>query len=121
MKHIRFHEHSPITISAILTGVVLLGSCVSCTPELNIGMNLEPHSYYSREFPFLDFMKSCRPWVTQNASGWNPMDTGQIEHIDLDDNGYPLSSPVVVEGFHEPQIVATMIGTTGAYPAGRYV
>ncbi|HON62203.1 MAG TPA: hypothetical protein PK314_10040 [Deltaproteobacteria bacterium] len=95
--------------------------------EITIGMNLSAVTYWSRELPFVDVAKASMPWITQNCrdvpGGKNPWDTGMLEHIPLDADGYPLSLPVEVEGAEAPQAVAALMCRTGdgRYPAGRYV
>ncbi len=95
--------------------------------EFTIGMNLSAVTYWSRELPFVDVAKASMPWITQNSrdvpGGRNLWDTGMLEHISLDGDGYPLSLPVEVEGAEAPQAVAALMCRTGdgRYPAGRYV
>lgn len=93
----------------------------------SIGMNLSSVTYYTRELPFVDVMKSSMPWVTQNdrnvPGGRNPWDTEKIHSIPLDADGYPLSLPVEIPGMEAPQITATLMcrAIEGRYPKGRYV
>lgn len=100
---------------------------VPVSPGLSIGMNLSTVAYWTRELPFVDVFKFSMPWVTQNATavpeGKNPWDTGMINAIPADDEGYPLYLPVVISGTQAPQTVATLMcrGNNGHYPAGRYV
>lgn len=95
--------------------------------EFSMGMNLSSVTYYTRELPFVDVMKSSMPWVTQNdrdvAGGKNPWDTEKIHSIPLDADGYPLSLPVEIPGMEAPQITATLMcrAIEGRYPKGRYV
>ncbi len=93
----------------------------------SIGMNLSSVTYYTRELPFVDIMKSSMPWVTQNVQdvpgGKNPWDSGHIRSVPLDADGYPLSLPVEIPGTEAPQITATLMcrAIEGRYPKGRYV
>jgi len=99
---------------------------VSAEPEIvNMGINLSSNSYYSTQRMFVDVMKTSMPWVTNNSytvpCGENAWDTGVIDQIPLDENGYPLSLPYDVAGTEAPQVVTTLLcRVAGNYPSGIY-
>jgi len=92
-----------------------------------MGVNLDFLNYWTRQWVYVDVMKIAMPWVTQNhrwiSGGENPWDSESLDHMTLDENGYPIGLPVEVPGTDAPQIVATLIyrSAGGHYPAGRYV
>lgn len=74
-------------------------------------MNLNELTYYTREWVFVDAMKSARPWVSTNSNG-QPFSTGQT--VQTDENGWPE--------LQQDQAAHTLllIDKPGAYPAGTY-
>lgn len=90
------------------------GNGVIPTPggSASVGMNLSEIAYYSREWAFVDAVRSARPWVSTNTSG-QPFDTGQT--VQTDANGWPLLQP--------GQAAHTLLLTDkpAAYPTGQYV
>lgn len=97
-------------------GVVLgnwnVGYPIPQQRNLQLGINLAQVNYYSREWVFVDVMKSARNWASTNPNG-NPFDTGEV--VQTDSDGWPW--------LPEGKAVQTIIfsGTKGAYPAGQYV
>ncbi len=86
------------------------GSIPTPGGDASIGMNLNEVTYYSREWAFVDAMKTARPWVMTNPNG-QPFDTGQT--VPTDPNGWPILQP--------SQAAHTLLLTTKpGYPAGTY-
>jgi hypothetical protein len=49
---------------------------------------------WSVQQPFLDVMKTARPWIGHKPEQWGGMDEGDLAGLDiLDDNGWPRSIP----------------------------
>lgn len=93
--------------------------------KARIGINPNATHYYATQFLFVDAMKTAMPWVTQNSvsvpGGTNPWDSGVIDRIPCDSDGYPLELPYPVAGTEAPQIVATLLfRVEGVYPGGTY-
>lgn len=63
------------------------------TGKLPLGMNLDQLNYYDPSLVFMDVMTTASPMLTTNV-GTHPWDSGQIQNIPRDANGYPLSLPV---------------------------
>ncbi len=106
--------------SALFTGLILLQSCWSpagtvpsradsselpkervwpeleTIPKLPIGMNISELNYYTPSILFTDVMTTAGDLMSVHAgSGW---DSGKIDRIPRDINGYPLSLPVDIDG-----------------------
>jgi hypothetical protein len=117
-------------ISPIL---VILIACLFHAPaaaqtdscRLKIGMNIAGLSDWGSENPFVDLMKSCREWLTANsvwmAGRTNPWDTGIIDSIPRDLQGYPLEIPYTVLGQETTQVVHTVWANTSSLQAGDYI
>ncbi|WP_371227811.1 hypothetical protein [Roseovarius sp. 2305UL8-3] len=59
-----------------------------------VGLNLAPVTDWSTQAPFIDVMKTARPWVVHRAGGWGG--AGEAELIEggfLDDYGWPMRQP----------------------------
>ncbi|HRQ29379.1 MAG TPA: T9SS type A sorting domain-containing protein [Saprospiraceae bacterium] len=84
-----------------------------------IGINISSVSDYSTELVFTDAFKQCRQWISSNASGGGPWDTGI--NVPLNANGYPLQIPFD-DGIHAPQLVKTLMlwDIGSAVPIGNY-
>lgn len=87
----------------------------------SIGMNLSEVTYYSREWVFVDAMKSARPWVSTNPNG-QPFSTGQT--VQTDANGWPelqqgqaAHTLLLIE---KPEVLPPETSTSNGYPAGTY-
>ncbi len=69
-------------------------------------------------------MKYSRSWITFNSvwleEGENPWDTGAVDRIPADDNGYPLELPFTVAGTETTQVVRTVWANTSSLPEGVY-
>lgn len=106
---------------SLLTRAQLPDSC-----RLQFGTNLSGPADWGSEWPFVNIMKYSRTWITANNAwingGENAWDTQVLEHIPLDEQGYPLELPVEgIPGTEAPQIVRTVWANTAALPAGEYV
>jgi hypothetical protein len=120
------HFMKKILISAFLTCFSLLVEAqLADSCKLRIGTNLSGPSDYGSEWPFVNIMKYGRTWTPHNntwvSGGVNAWDSGLLDQIPLDADGYPLSLPVEVPGAEAPQIVRTLWANTDALPVGKYV
>lgn len=74
--------------------VVLLGLALPARAETPIGLNLAPVADWSTQAPFIDVMKTARPWIVHRGSGWGGGDEADlIEAGLLDDFGWPIRQP----------------------------
>ena len=109
----------------LLPSPALAQPIASDSCKLRIGTNLSGPSDWGSEWPFVNIMKYGRTWITHNtvwvSGGQNPWDTGLLDHIQFDANGYPLSLPADVPGAEAPQAVRAIWANTRALPLGRYV
>ena len=82
--------------------------------ELPIGMNVPGITYYTPSLIFNDAQKTSGTMFTYDTGGlWN---SGKIADIAIDENGWPLGIPQVVDGV--PQNVRFMLNP---YYSGEYV
>jgi hypothetical protein len=92
---------------------------------IEFGMNLGGISDWGREWPFLNLMKCCRPWMTANVEwmedGKNDWDTEYMAFIACDEEGYPLELPYGNETAEAPQGVHTIFADISNFPLGRYI
>ncbi len=103
---------------SILAGLL----CISCSQELEepppyqpdgsgklpIGINLRETNYYSPAVPFNDIFKTASKMFTFDISGQDSSwDTGLIEQIPRDANGWPLKLPVIING--KPQGIRILV------------
>lgn len=91
--------------------------------KLNIGTNLGGVSDYATEIPFVDMMKACRIWYTQDANNpaGSPFDTEAADSLTYRTDGYPTHIPQVVPGRAFTQKVSTIWAVTTAWKPGTYV
>jgi hypothetical protein len=112
-----------LIVLAIFSGISAQSVPDSC--RLRIGTNLSGPADWGSEYPFVNIMKYSRTWISHNnqwvGGGTNAWDTGVLDQIPMDENGYPLSLPVNVPGQEAPQIVRTVWANTEALPNGNYV
>jgi hypothetical protein len=87
--------------------------------RLPIGMNLAGINDYSTGYPFKNLMWGARAWLTKNADGRGPHDSGFAAKLELDQAGYPLEVPATIDGAPQPQTVFTII--PNVTEAGHYV
>jgi hypothetical protein len=84
-----------------------------------VGVNLSNVADYSTELVFTNAFLQCREWISSNASGTGPWDTGI--NIPQRPDGYPVQVPFQVGG-STPQIVKTLLvwDLFSATPTGKY-
>ncbi len=116
------------TCTLLLSLLIITGIAAQSVPDscrLRIGTNLSGPADWGSEFPFVNIMKYSREWISHNnqwvGGGTNAWDTGVLNQIPMDENGYPLALPVDIPGQEAPQIVRTVWANTEALPEGRYV
>lgn len=94
------------------------------TNKLSIGTNLSGISDWMTEMPFVDLMHNARTWMTSNSvfveGGKNEWNTGVIDSIPKDEDGYPLSLPYFVKGTETLQAVHTIWASLAGWPEGIY-
>ena len=61
--------------------------------KLPIGMNLDAVNYYSPSIPFNDVMKTAGEMFSYEIDNWDSWDSGKMEKIAVDKNGWPLALP----------------------------
>ncbi len=74
---------------------------LSQNPKMNVnsplGTNLNGISYWSSQFPFIDYFKSSKNWITQceksDPGCQGEWDTEESDLLDLDENGWVKSLP----------------------------
>lgn len=88
---------------------------------MQIGAGLEGSAYWSTgENPFIDQMKWSGTWISFNAAGSSPWDTGLEGEIPLDANGYPNAGiPYSTSG--GLQKVRKVISANNRVALGNYV
>jgi hypothetical protein len=121
--------------SGVATSALLFGSCArgaaadtrwpgpevpeSQMPRLPIGMNLAGISDYGGGFPFRNLMWGSRMWISHNAGGGGPWDTGKQDAFTFDADGYPRQVPVDIGGGAPPQGLFTLL--PNSMKPGKYV
>jgi hypothetical protein len=115
MLNVRTHSFMALWVSMAL----LFSGTISAQVERPVGINLSPVSDFSTEFVFVDAFKQSRSWISHNADGSGPWDTGVS--IPLSENGYPLSIPYD-DGVNPPQRVRSLLlwDLVEPFPAGTY-
>ncbi len=95
-------------------------------PRAGIGTNLAQVSYYSAEYPTIDFMKRAGGWLTQCSPYTNKdcktsvWDTGEESTLDLDANGWVKSLPATGASVGYRYVTTTVL-SGGTQPVGKYV
>ena len=115
-----FSSAAKIFVRSLFMGFgFLISMAVMAQVDRPIGINLSSVHDYSTEFVFVDAFKQSRSWISHNADGTGPWDTGVP--IPLDENGYPLSIPYD-NGQNAPQAVRALMlwDLTEPFPSGRY-
>lgn len=114
------------SVALVLIGILtVLTYAVGEPCPLDIGTNISGPRDWGSEWPFVNIMKYSRSWITHNSvwvpGGENEWDTGLLEHIPVDEHGYPLSLPYTVAGAETTQVVRTVWANTGELKQGTYV
>lgn len=89
------------------------------TCKLQIGMGLSGVAYWNRERAFKNLALASSEFFTYNASGDSPWNTGVMNEIPVDSNGYPLQIPFTTS--LGPQNVRLVLSADGYIPIGDYV
>lgn len=96
----------------------------SLTPETGLSdpalaMGLTGLSDWSTQLPFIDLMRSARPWVGHLEGQWGGIDASELELSNhLTPEGWPLGLPegvVALESFILTDLPADAISTAGRY------
>ncbi|MCI1710228.1 MAG: DUF11 domain-containing protein [Chiayiivirga sp.] len=92
----------------------------SDTVDSGLGINLESVVDFAVAYPFADFFKQSRPWITSSQTVF---DTGQAEQLDLDADGWVQSLPACNGGNPNQFCLArTVFNSAGSpWPGGPYV
>lgn len=86
----------------------------------SLGMNLNGISDWSAEQPFLDAMRSARPWIGHAADAWGAWDAAELAAAGaVGPDGWPLRLPEGVTRLET--FVLTDQPEAGAWLAGRWV
>jgi hypothetical protein len=86
----------------------------------NLGFGLAGVNDWSTQQPFLDLMKTARPWTGHLPGQWGGWDHAQLRAGGwLDDAGWPISLPPELTGI--ATLVLTEMPETATGLAGRYV
>ena len=84
-----------------------------------LGTNLEAVEDFSAAYPFTDFFKQSRPWITASQTVF---DTDDAAQLDLDADGWVRSLPACSADPQQFCRARTVINSAGAdYPAGNYL
>jgi len=105
-------DADPKTASAVLPGIGVQNP--------SLGMGLNGISDWSSQHPFLDVMKTARPWVGHSDDQWGAFSTEALQAGGyLDANGWPLAIP---EGARALEAFILTDQPTGAtHLNGRYI
>lgn len=87
-------------------------------PDLALG--LAGVNDWSVQQPFLDVMKTARPWVGHKGTGWGGMEEADLRAVGaLDQQGWPLYLPEGVSGI--ATLILTDLPDEASGVAGRYL
>jgi hypothetical protein len=85
-----------------------------------LGMGLHMIADWSTQHPFLDLMKTARPWVGHLPGQWGAVTTDQLRaNGHLDENGWPLSIPDGAEAIET--VFLTEQNPDNSALRGRYI
>ncbi|WP_323781246.1 calcium-binding protein [Thalassovita sp.] len=86
-------------------------------PALAMGLN--GISDWSTQYPFIDLMKSARPWIGHRKGEWGGWDSARLQAEGyLDENGWPLRMPDDVERLES--FILTEVPVEALSFRGRY-
>ena len=117
-------KKSFFSIALLFLSIIVFSQNNGC---LEMGMQVFPPYYYGTSYPFVNIMKNANSWRTKNSvyinGGQNQWNTGFIDQIPLDENGYPLELPISVNdpNAETDQIVFTHWSAANTLPAGNYI
>ena len=81
-----------------VSGAVSTGAAQSDNPAPALAMGLNGIADWSTQMPFIDLMKTARPWVGHLPGQWGGFEAAQFEAGGyLDPHGWPLAIPEGVE------------------------
>ncbi len=109
---------------ASVSGAVLPEQAQAVLPDLpldnpSLAMGLNGISDWSTQHPFLDLMKTARPWIGHLPGQWGGFDAAQVEASGvLGANGWPMAIPAGVERLET--FILTDQPAGAASLAGRY-
>lgn len=86
----------------------------------NLGMNLAAVADWGVQQPFLNVMKTARPWIGHRPGQWGGWETADLTaggHLDV--RGYPVSIPAGAAAL--ATVVLTDLPEEARHAAGRYV
>ena len=85
-----------------------------------LAMNLAPVNDWSTQLPFLDLMKSARPWIAHRPGAWGGWDhAALVAGGHLTDRGWPLSLPQGATGM-STLVLTDLPPDSAPTTAGRY-
>lgn len=86
----------------------------------NLALGLAGVNDWSVQQPFLDVMKTARPWVGHKGAGWGGMEEADLRAVGaLDQQGWPLYLPEGVSGL--TTLILTDLPADAGGVAGRYL
>lgn len=84
-----------------------------------LGTNLEAVEDFAAAYPFTDFFKQSRPWLTASQTVF---DTDDANQLDLDADGWVRSLPACTADPNQFCFARTVINSAeAAYPSGQYL
>jgi len=84
-----------------------------------IAVNLAPITDWGVQLPFLDLMKTARPWIGHRPGQWGGMEHGELRAGGfLDADGWPLRKPDTLSSIGT--LILTDLPEQAAGAAGRY-
>jgi len=90
--------------------VLVLGHfSMASAGRMAMGMNLNSIEDWMTDHVFVDVFKKSRDWVTRNADGSGPWDSGKRSYIPRDDAGWPTEIPFTPSDGSPPQMVHTLM------------
>jgi len=73
---------------------LLLAIALPARSDPPLGLNLAPVADWSTQAPFINVMKTARPWIIHQGSGWGGGSEADLIEADLlDDYGWPIRQP----------------------------
>ena len=109
-----------IRFANILLAAALLFTAPQRAQADNVGINLASAVDWSTALPFLDLMKTARPWIGHGGDEWQVMNRDDLAAAGvLDDHGWPTAIPAGVSSIGTLVLTAQPDDAPGA--VGRYV